>query len=135
MIGLFVGLYSSYWVLGFGIHLAFGFGIRSLEAFFSLQSSSACSNYFYCSLITYFGRLTQRESAILTRWKSQVQILYRPPFNKMENHQVAASLRLVNPPEAGKASPGQVYLPQAGLCAYGAFKSCTAHHVLNLPIS
>ena len=25
------------------------------------------------------GRLTQRESATFTRWKSQVQILYRPP--------------------------------------------------------
>lgn len=25
------------------------------------------------------GRLTQRQSAILTRWKSQVQVLHRPP--------------------------------------------------------
>jgi hypothetical protein len=37
----------------------------------------------HCLLLPDIGRLTQRESAILTRWKSQVQILYRPPPNKI----------------------------------------------------
>ena len=40
------------------------------------------SNLFnlFNDLVRCNGRLTQRESAILTRWKSWVQIPHRPPW-------------------------------------------------------
>jgi hypothetical protein len=76
-----------------------------------------------------FGRLTQRESAILTRWKSQVQILYRPPEISRVTVQDRDPFlfRRGNLPVAGLSG----FPPEA--CPFGfcdSFIDSTKHHLI-----
>ena len=51
------------------------------SACFFQRSHLVKKQFFHYKLDGKPGRLTQRKSAILTRWKSQVQILHRLPVN------------------------------------------------------
>ncbi len=51
------------------------------SACFFQRSHLVKKQFFHYKLDGKPGRLTQRKSAILTRWKSQVQILHRLPAN------------------------------------------------------